>query len=136
MTDLDRLVPLLNESISLNESLQHRVKAQALHWGDQDQIETFSKNPPDLILVADCVYYEASIEPLVDTLASLSSFSRCPILLSYEIRDEFEEKRAVKEKFFELARKSFCIKEFETSDCHQDYAADDIKVLRLDPIGD
>ena len=136
MTDLDRLVPLLNETISLNKSLEHRLKAQALHWGDQDQIETFSKNPPDLILVADCVYYEASVAPLVVTLESLSSFNRCPILLCYEIRDEFEDKRVVKEKFFELATKSFSVTEFKTSDCHEDYAADDIKVSRLDPIGD
>jgi len=85
---LDRLVPLLEETISLNEQIssENRLTAQALHWGDQEQIENFSGNPPDLILVADCVYYEASVVPLVDTLEKLSSFSRYkPTHLMYEI---------------------------------------------------
>jgi predicted nicotinamide N-methyase len=135
LTDLDRLIPLLEESISLNDHID-RIQARPLHWGDPDQVESFSKNPPDLILVADCVYYEASVVPLVVTLETLSSFAGCPVLLSYEVRDDFEDKREVKEKFFALVKKSFRITEFQTSDCHPEYAADDIKVVRLDPIHD
>ena len=56
------------------------------------------------------------------------------MLLSYEVRDEFEDKKIVKEKFFQLAKKYFAVTEYATTDCHQDYAADDIKVLRLDPL--
>ena len=59
---------------------------------------------------------------------------RCPILLSYEVRDDFEDKRVVKERFFELVKRSFTVKEFQTSECHPEYAADDIKVIRLDPL--
>jgi len=49
------------------------------------------------------------------------------------VRDDFEDKRDVKQKFFELSKKYFRISEFSTADCHPDYAADDIKVVRLDP---
>jgi hypothetical protein len=134
LTDLDRLVPLLKESISLNGSLKDRVSARSLHWGDEAHIGSFKEDPPDLILVADCVYYSASLEPLIATLASLSSLKGCPVLLSYEVRDDFEDKRQVKEKFFDLARKHFQVREIATADCHPDFAADDIKVVRLDPI--
>jgi hypothetical protein len=99
---LDRLVPLLEETVSLNEPLKDRLTARALHWGDPDQIRALSDPPPDLIVVADCVYYEASVQPLVATLAALSSSSGCPVLLSYEVRDEFEDK--VSHIFFSTSR--------------------------------
>jgi hypothetical protein len=46
LTDLDRLVPLLQESISLNGSLKDRVTAASLHWGDENHIKNFEGNPP------------------------------------------------------------------------------------------
>ena len=134
LTDLDRLVPLLQESISLNPSLKDRVSARSLHWGDESHIGSFEEDPPDLILVADCVYYSASLQPLIATLSSLASLKGCPVLLAYEVRDDFEDKRDVKERFFDLAEKHFRVREIATTDCHPDFAADDIKVVRLDPI--
>ena len=134
LTDLDRIVPLLDDSIALNESLKDRLSAKPLHWGDQEQIKWFETYHPDLIVVADCVYYAASLEPLIVTLASLSKLKSCPVLLCYEVRDDFDDKRDVKDRFFELAKKFFRVHEFQTEDCHQDYAADDIKVFRFDPI--
>lgn len=138
ITDLDRLVPLLEETVSLNDhifqSQKDRLKARPFHWGDNDQAQSFAPNPPDLILLADCIYYEASIQPLIDSLLALSSFKSCPILLSYENRDYYEDKRIIKEKFLDLVKLSFKVTCYQTSDCHEDFAADDIKVLRLDPL--
>ncbi len=48
LTDLDRLVPLLQESISLNGSLKDRVTAASLHWGDENHIKNFEINPPGI----------------------------------------------------------------------------------------
>ena len=75
VTDLPRFVPLLKESIDLNPKIsQQRINVQALTWGDSEDLKIFleeNKPLPDLILISDCIYYEASIQPLISTLENL-----------------------------------------------------------------
>merc|ERR1719150_2599859 len=89
--------------------------------------------PPDLIVVSDCVYFEASLAPLIFTLRELAkSSSKCvPIFLSYEIRDYSLTKKKVKEDFFALAKRYFSIHEIPTNECHEEYASEDIKIVRM-----
>ena len=95
--------------------------------------EKYVGGPPDLILVSDCVYFEESLAPLIFTLRELvkASNNSATILLSYEIRDYSEKKKKVKEDFFSLAERYFLIKEIPTSDCHEEYASEDIKVIKM-----
>ena len=94
------------------------IRALPLNWGNAADIRNICKKsdngvggPPDLIVVSDCVYYEASIAPLIFTLRELASSGKhsVPILLSYEVRDYSSEKKRVKEAFFAIAQRYFII---------------------------
>ena len=131
MTDLPRFVPLLKEGVCLNPKLSHIINVQSLTWGEVDDLNTLAP-PPDLILVSDCIYYEASIQPLITTLEILcKKQSGCQILLSYEKRDYLETKKKIEAEFFRTVGELFWIKPFRTSDCHEDFASDDIRVIQL-----
>lgn len=114
LTDLDRFIPLLEEGISANCNLLGKrertsnpnkcrfIRALPLNWGNATDIHEICKEgdkgiggPPDLIVVSDCVYYEASVAPLIFTLRELSSSGKpvVPVLLSYEVRDYSPEKK-------------------------------------------
>ena len=97
VTDLPRFVTLLQESIDSNSHLKPNISAQALTWGQPSDVEALALPKPDLVLVSDCIYYEASVEPLISTLKELccSSEKNCQILLSYEKRDYLESKKKI-----------------------------------------
>ncbi len=133
LTDQKGCLPLLEKNVSLN--LHHLpphslLEPAVLDWSDRRALKDLEtrRGPFNLVLVSDCVYYEASLVPLSETLAELGA----PVLLSFEVR-ESEDKRRVQEKFFELVGRDFDIREFSTDECHPDYASPDIKVLRLEP---
>jgi len=140
LTDLDRIQPLLEEGIRLNKAALRSsgvaLRAAALTWGSAEEVEAVCGpfGPPDLITVSDCVYYQASVAPLVFTLKELSKLRRAPVLLSYEDRDYSLEKKKVKDQFFDLAERYFRVSRYTSQDCHETYASDDIHVVRLDPI--
>ena len=57
LTDLPDFVPLLQLNIDNNKDLlKGKAVCQALKWGDKIEDKTLCE--PDLILLADCVYYE------------------------------------------------------------------------------
>ena len=97
VTDLPRFVPLLQKSINSNSNLKANISAQALTWGQSSDLEALDLPTPDLVLISDCIYYEASVEPLISTLKDLcgSSEKNCQILLSYEKRDYLESKKKI-----------------------------------------
>lgn len=131
LTDLPRFVPLLEESIALNKSTLSNVEAKALTWGDEKDLENLDA-AFDLILVSDCIYYEASVDPLITTLVNLCKRnSECQVLLSYETRDYLESKKKVASEFFRAVGQHFRILPYKTEDCHEEYASDDIRVVKL-----
>lgn len=151
LTDLDRFVPLLEEGIAANRpdpqattkpcdkedplSAFDLVEARKLHWGSKSDVQDLirDRGTPDLVVISDCVYYESSLGPLLSTLEDLAASSSppAPIYLSYECRDYSEEKRLVKESFFNLASEKFELKVYDRGDCHADFSAEDITVVRL-----
>jgi len=152
LTDLPRIIPLLEEGVAANSTLLHDssstngkrfIRVLPLNWGNISEVHELCKKkvingtpvggPPDLIVVSDCVYFEAALAPLICTLRELVKFSKenVTILLSYEVRDYSEEKKKVKEDFFVLAERYFSIQEILTKDCHPEYCSDDIKVIEM-----
>ena len=106
VTDLPRFVPLLKEAISLNPKLSPRINVQALTWGDSKDLKSFLENKPlpDLILVSDCIYYEASIQPLTSTLENLCKdrHPECKILLNAGVPQvELSNSQSQQMEFFE-----------------------------------
>ena len=130
-----------DEKVWINDS--RFIRALPLTWGNVSQVHDLCKKtnkdgitvggPPDLILVSDCVYVEASIAPLICTLRELAccAKSTVPVLLSYENRDYSPKKKNAKENFFALAERYFFIQEIPTKDCHPEYSSDDIKVVKM-----
>ncbi|XP_054303589.2 protein N-lysine methyltransferase METTL21D isoform X4 [Pongo pygmaeus] len=106
VTDLEELQDLLKMNISMNKHLvTGSVQAKVLKWGEE--IEGFP-SPPDYILMADCIYYEESLEPLLKTLKDISGFETC-IICCYEQRTmgknpEIEKKYFERQGFAMLSR--------------------------------
>jgi predicted nicotinamide N-methyase len=77
ITDQAPLLPIMQRNISLN-ALDSKVVMAELNWGMP--IPTTIQRP-DLILAADCVYFEPAFSLLVQTLSKLSD-STTEILFS------------------------------------------------------
>lgn len=67
----------------------------------------------------------------MDTILAVSSKPGCKILISYEDRDHYKDKRIVKEKFLGLVENHFDIRHFTEDELHPDFNASDIHVLEL-----
>lgn len=137
MTDLPEFVPLLERNIELNrERLRGPIQARALPWGSEylDRVPDLVERGADYILVSDCVYYEAAVRPLVETLVALSR-ERTRVLLAYEERAS-AEKVAVQNRFRDLIERHFRIEPVAPAECHPDYACPEIKLwlLRKRPV--
>jgi len=138
VTDLPRVIPLLEEAIALNSNLKN-IEAKALTWGEWtensfEEKEEKNETCYDLILVSDCIYYEASVEPLIQTLTKFCKLNKkCRVLFSYEVRDYSEVKKKISKEFFRAVGEYFKILPFKTGECHEEYASDDIRVIQLLP---
>ena len=131
LTDLNENLDLLYQNIQANQTLcRGNVEAKQLRWGINDDLKDLPKII-DFVLISDCIYYEASLEPLVETLKSICQPGITKILLSYEDRSHSAQKLEVQKKFFDLIERDFDLQRYTTSDCHPDYAANDIKLIRL-----
>ena len=132
ISDLPEYLPLLNKNVDLNaKGLRGKVRAETIVWGEDGAKLRKSLGQVDVILVSDCVYYEASLEPLVSTLLDLSEDNAdCENLVSFEER-ESDQKQAVQKKFFELIEASFKVERIPEKDLHSEYCCPEIQVLRL-----
>ena len=83
LTDLESLLPLIEYNCQQNKSvLSGPICAKSLHWG----LSTAEvQPPPDYLILANCVYYQSSLEPLRDTLLELAG-PNTQILACYELR--------------------------------------------------
>ncbi|KAJ7331806.1 hypothetical protein JRQ81_013986 [Phrynocephalus forsythii] len=83
VTDLEEVQDVLNMNIENNRNLvTGSIQAKVLKWGED--ITGFLP-APDYILMADCIYYEKSLEPLLKTLKDLAGPDTC-ILCCYQER--------------------------------------------------
>lgn len=126
-TDLLEVVPLIELNKTTN---QHMITgtftAATLKWG-QD-VSAFQPYP-DLVLVADCIYYEESLEPLVSTLCDLSN-ENTTVLISYEER-AMGKKPQLEKKFHQLVKEHFVVEEIPEEQQDPVYHSPDIHLLKL-----
>lgn len=87
ITDLESLVPLLDHNVNENRHLlgAGSVVAKPLCWGNPPDSDMLH---PDFLVLANCVYYESSLENLRETVLALTSEARSEtvILACYEER--------------------------------------------------
>lgn len=83
LTDLEENLPRLRESLNHNAVDQSRGRAIALDWTQPTASEIFHLIPFNVLLAADCVFWPALFDPLVDTFDEfLRAESKLVILLA------------------------------------------------------
>ncbi|XP_028677381.2 protein-lysine methyltransferase METTL21D [Erpetoichthys calabaricus] len=124
VTDLDELQDLIQLNIMENQHLvTGTIKAKVLKWGED--VSEFLP-PPDYVLMADCIYYEKSLQPLIKTLKELSG-DNTHIFCCYEQRT-MGNNPVVEKKFFELLQKEFEIEEIPLQEQDEEYQSEDIHI--------
>ncbi|KAK9503820.1 hypothetical protein O3M35_010295 [Rhynocoris fuscipes] len=132
LTDLPEVVPQLIRTIDLNRNSWNdrgQVTAVALTWGQnkQNNYEAL-KIPADVILLSDCVYYEESLDPLIETIKTISS-DTTEIILSQEKRDT-EKQQEIWKQFLMKFHDSFNVIKVPLNEQDELYASPDIFLLR------
>ncbi|XP_016129897.1 protein N-lysine methyltransferase METTL21D [Sinocyclocheilus grahami] len=128
VTDLEDLQLLLQLNIRKNQHLIHTgsITAKVLKWGGD--VEEFLP-PPHYILMADCIYYEQSVEPLVETLKLLAGPETC-IICCYEQRTVGVNPE-IEKRFFELLLQEFQTEEIPSEKQDPEFNSPDIHILHL-----
>jgi len=81
--------------------------------------------PPDLILAADCVYFEPAFPLLVKTLSDLVVDEKTEVLFCYKKRRKGDK------RFFALLKKKFTWTEVMDNPDREDYSREQICLMRL-----
>uniref|UniRef100_A0A8D3CX11 Valosin containing protein lysine (K) methyltransferase n=1 Tax=Scophthalmus maximus TaxID=52904 RepID=A0A8D3CX11_SCOMX len=128
LTDLEDLQTLLKVNIHENQALvsSGSITAKVLKWGED--VSDFLP-PPQYILMADCIYYEQSIVPLVESLKLLSGPETC-IICCYEQRTEGVNPK-VEREFFELLKQHFRCEEIPLDRQDPEFSSPDIHILHI-----
>ncbi|KAJ2933485.1 hypothetical protein H1R20_g3624, partial [Candolleomyces eurysporus] len=114
------LLPIMQKNVALNK-LGSNVVVAELDWGSP--IPT-SIPKPDIILAADCVYFEPAFPLLVQTLADLADTST-------EILFCYKKRRKADKRFFSMLKKRFSWKEVMDDPNREIYMKEAITLMRL-----
>ncbi|XP_013383912.1 protein-lysine methyltransferase METTL21D-like [Lingula anatina] len=126
ITDLEDFVPLMALNIRVNQALiTGSATARELRWGT----DVTDYQPPDYILIADCVYYEEAVGPLVQTITDLCD-DHTVVICSYEERTT-GNKPELQKKFFELVEKVFRVEEIPLERHDPVYRSEDIHIMKF-----
>ncbi|KAK7931695.1 hypothetical protein PG985_002407 [Apiospora marii] len=100
VTDQVNMVPLMEKNVALNK-LGSRVQPAVLNWGEPLGTDVVNFKP-DVILAADCVYFEPAFPLLLATLSDLLAL--CPSATIYFC---FKKRRRADMQFLKKAQKAF-----------------------------
>ncbi|XP_063976035.1 protein N-lysine methyltransferase METTL21D-like [Diachasmimorpha longicaudata] len=130
MTDLRSTMPILQKNISLNQD-QWRdfgtARAEVLDWKNNYELDFV----PDIVVLADCVYYEKSIHPLIKTLEHLCRTNpRTYIILAQEERDTPVQIQVWKDFLMHL-KTIFELRYIPLEEQHPTYFSRDIHLIEL-----
>ncbi|KAH8592782.1 putative methyltransferase-domain-containing protein [Bisporella sp. PMI_857] len=109
VTDQENMLSLMSQNIKLN-NLESRVAPLVLDWGEPLPDEIL-KQKPNIILAADCVYFEPAFPLLLKTLDELLEL--CPDAVIYFC---FKKRRRADMQFMKSSRKKFIVEEVEDSE--------------------
>ncbi|KAJ9619515.1 Protein-lysine N-methyltransferase efm6 [Taxawa tesnikishii (nom. ined.)] len=103
ITDQVPMLALMQQNITLN-SLDGRVKASVYDWGESVP-EDFPRHP-DIVLAADCVYFEPAFPLLQKTLKDLIGENTVCYFC-------FKKRRRADLQFMKVAKKMFKVEEIQ-----------------------
>lgn len=121
ITDQLPMFDLMQDNILLNQ-LGTKVKASILDWGEQ--LPTHIPNHPDIILAADCVYFEPAFPLLLSTLKDLIG----PETVCYFC---YKRRRRADLRFIKLAKKNFDMQEIRDDPNATSYNRENIFLYTL-----
>ncbi|KAM6462531.1 protein N-lysine methyltransferase METTL21D isoform 1-T1 [Liasis olivaceus] len=125
VTDLEEVQDLLKMNIEKNQHLvSGSIQAKVLKWGED---VTDFLPAPDFILMADCIYYEESLEPLLKTLKDLAGLGTF-ILCCYEERT-MGQNPEVEKRYFELLQRDFKLQKVPLDEHDEEYRSEDIHIF-------
>ena len=102
LTDLPVYLPSVSQNIEANQHLiTGKAEAVGLDW--KESVSASLAASADMVMVCDCVYYEASLQPLIDTILALIK-PEARVILAYEKRPD---KLELYEQFFSVIEKHF-----------------------------
>ncbi|KAI0247502.1 putative methyltransferase-domain-containing protein [Lactifluus subvellereus] len=122
VTDQAALIPIMERNILLNR-LQSNVTATELDWAKPLP----ELQPPDIILAADCVYFEPAFPLLVSALSALVS----PPAHAPEVLFCYKKRRKADKRFFSLLKRSFTWSLVDDDPTLERYSREAITLLRL-----
>ncbi|KJE92899.1 hypothetical protein CAOG_03784 [Capsaspora owczarzaki ATCC 30864] len=124
ITDLPQVIGFMEQNIALNPELNGGTcTAAGLAWGEPLPAVL----PPfEYLLVADCVYWEQLIQPLLDTLKELCPLGSSKVVLVAQLR-----RRKVENRFFKALPRHFDVEQIETQTTPASRRL--IRLMRLTP---
>ncbi|KAG8834578.1 hypothetical protein FRC17_008247 [Serendipita sp. 399] len=122
ITDQFPLLDMMNQNVILN-GLGDLVVPMELDWGN----ELPQLGRIDVILAADCVYFEPSFPLLVETLTALSKSASQNV----EILFCYKNRRKADKRFFTLLKKKFTWLDVDHDPQSASYRREGISLLRL-----
>ncbi|KAL2845352.1 putative methyltransferase-domain-containing protein [Aspergillus pseudodeflectus] len=121
ITDQSPMLSLMEANIVLN-SLSSTVQAAVLDWGEP--IPNIIPKHPDIILAADCVYFEPAFPLLISTLHELLG----PDSVCYFC---FKKRRRADLRFLKIAKKAFQLSEISDDPDAETYKRENIFVYAI-----
>ncbi|NXD28081.1 MT21D methyltransferase, partial [Spelaeornis formosus] len=106
---------------------QEKLRLPLDPWQGEDVTEF--QPPPDYILMADCIYYEESLEPLLKTLKDLTGPDTC-VLCCYEQRT-MGKNPEIERKYFELLQRDFELEQIPLDRHDEEYRSEDIHIVNI-----
>jgi len=103
ITDQDTMLNLMHKNITLN-SLDDVIQAVVYNWGEDLPVEVLAA--PDIVLAADCVYFEPAFPFLYQTLKDLIGDATICFFC-------FKKRRRADLTFIKTLKKSFEVRTIE-----------------------
>lgn len=129
VTDLPEVLPALLSNIESNKTVWEKnggtIKAKPIDWSSALSLEEWDL--PDLIVLADCVYYQESVNHLIETLLRLSG-DETKLLVCQEER-QTEKQKSVWKNFLEQFEMHFDFKKVPQNEQHDVFNSVDICIL-------
>ncbi|KAJ7638533.1 putative methyltransferase-domain-containing protein [Roridomyces roridus] len=120
LTDQAPLLNIMRENVALND-LSSLCTVAELNWGEAIPTEI---PQPEVILLADCVYFEPAFPLLVQTLCDL-------VKEDTEVLFCYKKRRKADKRFFTLLKKHFKWKDVPDDPARATYSREAISLLWL-----
>ncbi|KAJ7667700.1 putative methyltransferase-domain-containing protein [Mycena polygramma] len=120
LTDQAPLLNIMRDNVAINK-LSSLCTVTELNWGEPISTEI---PRPDVVLAADCVYFEPAFPLLVGTLCELVDEDT-------EVLFCFKKRRKADRRFFALLKKKFKWEDVPDDPARAIYSRESISLLRL-----